>query len=148
MKLRFDVNKNVLKRIDNEIIVSYSRNKDSCFFSFSKQWSDIYKYALFTDVTGKQYIVDLGLGLKTKCIIPEEALKGNFFRISVFGDDRYTTTSETILIKPSGFTDKTEKAIEYGESTVSYTSNIVDTNRIDDYPKTRKNRFEISEHPY
>lgn len=126
MKLHFDINKSILTRKDDEIIASYSKNTIKCLFHCKDKWSDIYKYALFTDVSNKQYIVDLGFGDHVKCLVPEDALKGNYFLLSVFGDNRYTTTQETILIRPSGFTEKTEEALENGEDTTSSDSFLID----------------------
>ena len=126
MKLHFTIDKTTLNREDDEIITSYSKNTNKCIFCCDCKWSDIYKYALFTDVYGGQYIVDLGFGQKVACLIPEEVLKNNFFLVSVFGDNRYTTTQETIFIQPSGFTDKTEISINNGESTVAGQSSLND----------------------
>lgn len=148
MKLRFKIDKNILHRLDEELITSYSKNQNKCIFHCEHKWADIYKYALFIDVNNAQYIVDLGLGCKTKCVIPEEVLKGNYFSVSVFGDDRLTTTQVNILIQPSGFSDKTEKALESGNSTVSGNSTILNDEKIWEYNKVRCNRFEIAEHPY
>lgn len=115
MKLYFDVSKNILKKKNNEIITSYSNNTNKCYFHCTKKWSDIYKYALFTDVNNRQYVIDLGIGSKVECYIPSEALKGNYFSISVFGDNRYTTTQQTILVRSSGFSDKTEQMTEQND---------------------------------
>lgn len=148
MKLHFDIEKNILIRKDEEILSSYSKNVDKCIFHCKDKWFDIYKYALFTDVFQKQYIVDLGIGEKVKCIIPDEVLKGNYFSVSVFGDDRYTTTQVNILIQPSGFSNKTEEGIENGESKIEGNSSFIYNHKIWDYSQVRCNRFEIAEHPY
>lgn len=148
MKLHFRIDKNILNREDNEILSSYSRNHDKCIFHCKNKWSDIYKYALFTDVLNKQYIVDLGIGERVKCIIPNEVLKGNYFSVSVFGDNRYTTTQVNILIKPSGFSDKTEEGIKNGKSEIEGDASFIYNYKIWDYPQIRCNRFEIAEHPY
>ena len=126
MKLHFDINKSILTRQDDEIIASYSKNTIKCLFHCKCRWSDIYKYALFTDVSNKQYIVDLGFGERVKCFVPNDVLKGNYFSVSVFGGDRYTTTQERILIQPSGFTEKTELALESGESEIDGDSFLTD----------------------
>lgn len=148
MKLHFNIEKNILTRKDEEILTSYSKNINKCYFHCTNKWIDIYKYALFTDVSNKQYIVDLGLGEKVKCRIPNEVLKGNYFSVSVFGEDRYTTTQVNILIQPSGFSDKTEEGLENGESEIKGDSSFIYNHKIWDYPQVRCNRFEIAEHPY
>lgn len=149
MKLKFSIEKQTLIRKDKEILTSYSKNKNKCVFYCHKKWADIYKYALFIDVKNKQYIVDLGFGSKVYCTIPNDVLKGNYFSVSVFGDDRYTTTQETILIQPSGFSDKTESAIESGELEVDGdSSSDSDDLKMWRHPRRRCNIFEIEEHPY
>ena len=148
MKLHFKIDKNILIREDEEILSSYSKNVNKCIFHCKNKWSDIYKYALFIDVFRKQYIVDLGIGEKVKCTIPNEVLKGNYFSVSVFGDDRYTTTQVDILVQPSGFSDKTEESIDSGDSEVEGDSQIIFNYKIWAYPQVRCNRFEIAEHPY
>ncbi len=112
MKLYFDVNKNVLTRRNSEIITSFSHNTNKCYFHCKKQWAHIYKYALFTDVNDKEYIIDLGIGSIVKCYIPDAVLKDNYFSLSVFGSNRYTTTQQTILVQPSGFSDRIEDDFE------------------------------------
>lgn len=148
MRLHFEICKNILERKDDKIIASYSKNVDKCIFHCKNKWSDIYKYALFIDVLGKQYIVDLGFGERVKCIIPDDVLKGNYFSVSVFGDDRYTTTQANVLVQPSGFSDKTEEGINNGNSEIERESSIFSDYKIWEYPKFRCNRFEIAEHPY
>ena len=101
MKIYFDVNKTILKRKDDNILASYSKNIDKCVFNCDDCWSDIYKYALFTSALNKQYIEDLGFGHKVSCVIPDEVMKGNYFSVSIFGGDRKTTIQEDILIEPS-----------------------------------------------
>lgn len=149
MKLYFDVNKTILSRKDDNILASYSKNIDKCVFHCDDCWSDIYKYALFTSVSNKQYIEDLGFGHKVSCVIPDDIMKGNYFSVSVFGGDRKTTTQQDILIEPSGFTDKTESSLESGDTEISLPSSDIDYHsRIGCQCKLRWNAFEIEEHPY
>lgn len=105
MKLHFAINKQQLKRTDNEIIASYSKNFIQCVFQFDEKWCHIHKYALFVDVRNNKTVVNLGHGRKVKCTVPENILQGNYFLVSVFGDERLTTTQETVLIQPSGLSD-------------------------------------------
>lgn len=152
MKLYFSIKKNKLIRQDNEIITSFSKNINKCIFKCEKPLFDIYKYALFIDAIGNQEILDLGFGEEVSCIIPEETLQSNYFSVSVFGGERFTTTQERIIIERSGFNNDSIKKIE--------SDNINDSNNIeiDDEEEHRKfydrdyqyrqNRFEIQEHPY
>ena len=148
MILYFTVDKKTLKRDDCEIITSYSENIDICHFNCKNKWSDIYKYALFTGVSNKQEIVDLGFGSKVSCKIPSEILKGNFFSVSVFGGDRYTTTQEDILVLPSGFNKDTEKLLESSLNDIEADDFFVDRKLFDYENNYRHNSFEIKEHPY
>lgn len=134
MKLRFTITKQQLKREDNEILASYSKNFVRCVFKCEHRWVNIYKYALFTDVSNQKFIVDLGYGEKVSCRVPCEVLKGNYFLVSVFGDNRLTTTQETILVEPSGFSDAVEEALESpsmdsDSNLISITSDMVDNDR-------------------
>lgn len=108
MKLHFTIEKQSLQRKDDEMLASFSKNFIRCTFHCHYPWDDIYKYALFSDVQNKKYIVDLGYGSKVGCKIPCDVLKGNYFSVSVFGGDRLTTNQETILLEPSGFSDGIE----------------------------------------
>ena len=149
MKIHFTVQKTILERKDDNILASYSKNIDKCVFYCDDCWADIYKYALFTDVSNKQYVEDLGFGHKVSCIIPDNVMKGNYFSVSVFGDDRKTTIQQDVLIEPSGFTDKTEDSIESEETEISLGSSDLEyTHRIGCQCKLRWNAFEIEEHPY
>lgn len=152
MKLYFSIKKNKLIRQDDEIITSFSKNINKCIFECEKPLFDVYKYALFIDAIGNQEIIDLGFGEEVSCIIPEETLQSNYFSVSVFGGERFTTTQERIIIERSGFNNDSIKKIE--------SDNINDSNNIeiDDEEEHRKfydgdyqyrqNRFEIQEHPY
>ena len=76
MKLHFSINKLILTREDEEILVSYSKNFIQCVFKCKNIWEDIYKYALFTSSSNEQYVVELGLGRHVKCTVPEEVKNG------------------------------------------------------------------------
>lgn len=152
MKLYFSIKKNKLIRQDDEIITSFSKNINKCIFKCEKPLFDVYKYALFIDATGNQKILDLGFGEEVSCIIPEETLQSNYFSVSVFGGDRFTTTQERIIIERSGFNNDSMKKIESDD--INDSNNV----EIDDEEEHRKfydrdcqyrhNRFEKLEHPY
>lgn len=125
MKICFNVQKQTLERQDNEMLASYSKNFIRCAFKCLDQWEHIYKYALFSDVSNKKYIVKLGYGEEVSCKIPCDVLKGNYFSVSVFGDNRLTTNQETILLEPSGFSDAVEKLID--SNTMDSDSDILST---------------------
>ena len=129
MKLHFAINKQQLNRIDDEIIASYSKNFIKCVFDCDQRWCDIYKYALFTDIRNNKTITELGYGRKVKCIVPEQVLQGNYFLVSVFGDERITTTQETVLVQPSGLSDAMINKID---STLSSDESLNNINITDD----------------
>lgn len=125
MKLYFTVNKQTLERQDDEILASFSKNFIRCGFECQHPWDDIYKYALFSDVSNKKYIVDLGYGHKVQCKIPCDVLKGNYFSVSIFGGNRLTTNQETVLLEPSGFTTAVDDLLD--SKTMSSDSDIITT---------------------
>ena len=134
MKIHFTITKQQLKRNDNEILASYSKNFVYCCFCCSNEWEHLYKKALFTDVSNKKFIVDLGFGKKVLCKIPNEVLQGNYFSVSVFGGDRLTTTQETILLQTSGFSKNISNVLEddsldYDSDTLVITSDVIDKDR-------------------
>jgi len=131
MKINFTINKQQLVRNDDQILASYSRNFIWCVFRCMDPWCDVYKMALFEDVKGKKYIVDLGFGEKVQCKIPSDVLKGNYFLVSVFGDDRLTTTQETILVEPSGFSNAVENTLESSKMDSDLVTISSDMNDID-----------------
>lgn len=135
MKLNFAINKQQLERKDDEILASYSKNFVRCTFICEKPWCAIYKYALFVDVKGNKFVVDLGYGKKVQCKIPEKVLQGNYFLVSVFGEDRLTTTQQTVLVEPSGFSDSVASLLSRNENSdsdvLSTSSDAVD----DDKPR-------------
>lgn len=150
MILHFTIHKMQLKRKDDEILTSYSKNFVRCGFKCQNKWVDLYKYALFIDVHNNQYIVDLGFGEYVSCKIPEEVLQGNYFSVSVFAGDRLTTEQVSVLIYPSGFNSKTQNALEDGLTIVDSDAFYDDYYHkiYDDSNYYRHNRFEIEEHPY
>lgn len=148
MKLHFNVDKNILTRKDDETVTSYFENNLKCIFNCNCL-SDIYKYALFINVSGSQYIRELGYGKCVSCIVPEEVLKGTYFLVSLFGDDLLTTTQVTVLIQPSGFNNKTKQALESGDSEVKESSfSDIEINRIHNNCRCRGYGFYTWEHPY
>lgn len=151
-QIKFKIKKNELSRQDDEIITSFSKNINKCIFECEKPLDEVYKYCLFINCLGEQRISDLGFGEEVSCIIPEEMTQTNYFSISVFGGDRFTTTQERIIIERSGFNNDSIKKIESDD--INDSNNI----EIDDEEEHRKfydrdysyrqNRFEFLEHPY
>lgn len=103
--MKFKIHKQELKRIDNEKVASFSRHYVHATFIFDKLWMDLRKFALFVTPNDEKYIVDLKYGKCLTCEVPEEVLKNTFFKVSCFADDLLTTTQETVIISPSGYSD-------------------------------------------
>lgn len=67
-------------------------------------------YALFTH-NGKTYKKILGSETGTRpneCQVPPEVIKEGIFTVSLYCDDRITTTTEQIPVEPSGYTENIE----------------------------------------
>lgn len=161
MDLLFTVKKQVLERIDSNKVASYAKNYINCVFEFDEyDWANLDKMALFVDAKGDKYIVDLGYELTCRCNIPDDVLKGNRFKVSVFAGERMTSTQETITIYPSGLDDKIDEIIHTENTADNENVKIIKCNGKIDYRKIhfvfdkddvipiRLNQFETQEHPY
>lgn len=90
-------------------VVANSRNYLKARFMFqSKEWQkgSLY-YAIFTQ-NGKSYKKFLGIeeGMAyNECYVSPEVLNEGVFTVSVFCDDLITTTTETIPVIASGYTE-------------------------------------------
>lgn len=159
MDLLFSIKNQELVRIDNNLVASYSKNYITCLFDFeAEDWGSLYKQVLFVDSKGTKYVVDLGYSLQNRCNIPDDVLKGNYFKVSVFAGDRITSTQEKILVHPSGYNDK----ITHIENTadndnvkiIKYCDDKIDYRRIrllfddEDIIPITLNRWKKQEHLY
>lgn len=161
MNLLFNVNYQTLERLDKNRVASYAKDYIICVFDFDeKDWGSLDKKALFVDSNGNKYVVDLGIALQCECNIPEEVLKGNHFKVSVFAGDRMTSTQETISVHPSGYDEKVDEIIHSENTANNENVKIIKCNGEIDYRFIRTifdddsfipiriNRFEREEHPY
>ncbi|MDO5818706.1 MAG: hypothetical protein Q4P11_00070 [Methanobrevibacter sp.] len=113
MDLNFEINNQVLSRQDENILVNKSKNYVFCNFKFKTvDWDNNEKFAIFKDSWGKSYVSYLGTGNDCRCVVPNEALKGTNFRISVYGGDLITSSELTILLVPSGYTTRISPTAE------------------------------------
>lgn len=104
MKIKFKIKGQELIQLNKDKVANFVRHHLKCSFSFDENWMNLKKYAIFMDVEGKQIISELGYGQTLVCEVPEEITQGNFFRVSVFANELLTSTQETILLSPSGYT--------------------------------------------
>lgn len=109
--LNFEVNNQIITRLDDNILVNKSKNYVNCIFEFKTQeWQEIAKFALFKDDWGNTYRTHLPAGCTCECEIPHDALKGTNFRISLYGGDLVTTNELRVLLIPSGYTTRISDA--------------------------------------
>lgn len=108
MDLNFKVNNQILSRVDKQVLVNKSVNYVFCNFEFqTDDWEATDKFVIFKDSWGKAYTISLGISNTIRCVVPQEALKGTHFKISVYTGDSeslITTNELTILLIPSGYT--------------------------------------------
>ena len=103
--LEFEVDNQVLKRIDSQDIVNNSENIWKCQFTFDEnsEWVDINKFVIFKDGWGNTSTVHLGNENNVlSCYIPNKVLRGSYFYISVFGGG-HTTNNVSIALIQSGY---------------------------------------------
>lgn len=107
MDLNFEINNQIITRIDKNILVNKSKNYVFCYFTFkTDDWLDKEKFVIFKDSWGNAYECYIGNMEYCRCVVPSDALKGTNFSVSVFGGDRITTNELTILLIPSGYTTR------------------------------------------
>lgn len=105
MDLKFTIENQILLRKDKSVIVNKSIDYVICHFKFlSEDWRDIEKFAIFKSERGEAYNVNLGTGCDCSCMPPADVLNGSFFRVSVYGGNRITTTEKTVVLLESGYT--------------------------------------------
>lgn len=115
MTLQFYVNNQVLSlnpAQKNIKIVADSKNYLKARFIFqTSEWTrGIIRYALFTH-NGKTYKKILGIepGLKSnECYVAPEVIKSGKFDVSVYCDDLITSSTVSIPVEASGYTETIE----------------------------------------
>lgn len=104
--LEFEVHNQVLKRVDSQDVVNRNRNVYKCRFKFDEdsEWSNLNKFAIFTDGWGNSSTQHLGKdGTILSCKIPDKVLKGSYFKIAVYGGELITTNNISIMLIQSGY---------------------------------------------
>lgn len=109
MKLLFTVNKQLIKRTDNETLVQDSSNYVTAKFTFDTDWADLTKKALFGTITEEGYVTYCEeLDENNECTVPWETLQNNELFVSVYGtneDDKLVTVNkEIVYLLESGYT--------------------------------------------
>ena len=108
MELRFSIENQSLKRLDQNSIVNKTREYVTLYFSFlTEDWENVTKHVLLQDEEGKTYQFNLGTICEGTLTVPEVVLYGGFFKVSIFGIidiTRITTDVRTVVLTPSGYT--------------------------------------------
>ena len=106
-KIQLVANNQLLKRIDEEIIVNKSRNIIKAKFTITGDvWDDVDKFAIFTDAFDNKKTVHLGRHSICECVVPASCLETNYFKITVYGGNLIVTNAITIPLRYSGYSRK------------------------------------------
>lgn len=99
MQLEFKVNEQTLTLMSKQSVVANSLNYLDAKFTFSEEWQDAVKTAVFVSPTEeviKQILVN------DMCEVPWEVIGNPGFRVSVFGGNRITTNEVAVNVGESG----------------------------------------------
>lgn len=102
MHITFEVSNQTILRTDRNEVVADSRNYLFAVFSFSDDWREVTKTAIFTKEE-KSYTVLLDEN--ASCLVPWEVLEVGEFYVSVFGGDLITTGSAVVKVLESGYVE-------------------------------------------
>lgn len=100
MQLEFKVSEQTLTLESKQNVVADSLNYLTCHFTFTDEWKDITKTAVFISNTDAVYNVILK---DDCCEVPWEVIEAPSFRVSVFGGNRITTTVLAVNVSESGY---------------------------------------------
>jgi hypothetical protein len=99
--LNFEVDSQVLKRMDRQILATNSVGNHKAVFSFTNDWDGITKSAVFTK--GSESFT-VALDGNDSCLVPSEVMQGDVntsFEVSVYGegvDSTLTSSIETVQL--------------------------------------------------
>ena len=104
--ISFAINdKNIIQRLDNNIIIEMSTNY-LCHFTFDgEQWEDEEKFVIFKNNKNKAYVASLGTEMECETVIPQDALYGCVVKSSVYAGDLYTTNELSLIVTATGYTE-------------------------------------------
>ena len=98
--LAFSVDKQIIKRIDNESVVQDSQNYLAAVFELSEEWEGEVT-AVFKGADGQAF--NVLLDSEGMCLVPWEVLTGNYFDISLFCGDLITANVVRVFTIKSGY---------------------------------------------
>ena len=103
--LKFIVDKQIIKQDPNcdfSNLIPGTKGYLQAEFSFSPEWKDCVKVAAFYSPMGKEYPPQV-LHHGRTCMIPEEALVGSAFKISVLGKkEGFKITTNKVTVSQKG----------------------------------------------
>ena len=104
MQLTFSVQNQIITRTDDFKPVAKSQNYLRASFTFSDDWGDDDKIAIF-HVGNDNY--EMILDSENECLVPWEALvvARNIY-VSVYSGDRITASEALVKILPTGYTER------------------------------------------
>lgn len=104
--LEFEVNNQIIKRVDNTELVNLSENYLGLSFTFkTNDWNDLAKFVLFTGQGTDTFKIAV---VNNTVSVPNEVLTGDYFIFSLYGvsnDVRITTNQIKAYLISSGYTD-------------------------------------------
>lgn len=104
LELKFSIENQIIKRIDNEVVVSKSRNALEATFTFNEFWNDSEKFVIFTDDNGRESTMYLGrIGASYTIPVPSSVIQGRYFGVTVYAGDLLTTNKVIVYLKDSGY---------------------------------------------
>jgi len=103
-QLRFKIEHQIITRVDNFLPVAKSQNYLRASFTFSDDWGDNDKIAIFHAGNDSYEMI---LDSENECLVPWEVLTtaGNMY-VSVYSGDRITATKALVKILPTGYTEE------------------------------------------
>ncbi len=105
MDLEFQVKNQQLIRKDENVLVSKSRNYVCCHFEFcTEDWYDLEKFVIFKNEDKESFSMSLGTENNVSVQVPNQALTGDYFKVSVHGGDLITSSERTVVLLPAGYT--------------------------------------------
>lgn len=128
-QLTFEIDNQTITRTDSFKVVAKSQNYLYASFTFSAEWEDITKIAVFKSSCDSYEIY---LDENDECVVPWESLMhaGNMY-VSVFGGDRITTNKARVPVYATGYTENVSTT---QDPTVDvYTSLISRMDNIDEH---------------
>ena len=124
-KIYFNVRNQTISRTDRMRVVAMSHNYLVAHFDFlTDDWADVTKLAIFVK-DGKTFHMTLDRNGET--FVPWELLETTgSIEVSIYGGDRITTNSTTIVVSETGYTEGSEEEQEHTRDAITYLVDKVD----------------------